>query len=238
MHVLCQLSCPPPPPESGASYDPCLFLPSSADPTLPPLCITSHSTWCPAVYLQWQGKCRNCNEFGTVVEQVIQPPPTSTAAHVQALLQGSSSSSSAGGRRTARSTSNTSGWSAPAAAVAPPAGVSDDFADAAADPYNTIGPDYDAGFGSDDDDTAFGDTGPAGPWASSSSSRLAGLAQLAQSGAWVSGGQGGGGGRHVPRRLSDMMFEARDLRVPLYGVTGEEVSTPVPVYCEMCCVLC
>jgi hypothetical protein len=225
------LSVPAELPKSSQSpcYPPTL-LPLAVDSLLDslqlaafPLPLTTPPPRVPAVYLQWQGKCRNCDQFGTVVEHTVQPAPTSTAAHVQALLQGgsgSSSSSSSAGRRTTRSSNNgsSSSWSAAAAAaaaVAPPAGLSDDFADAAADPYNTIGPDYDNDFGPDSDEF----DGP-GPRARGLQS-LAQLAQLAQSGAWVSEKQGGGA--HVPRRLSDMQFEARDLRVPLYGATGEEV---------------
>jgi hypothetical protein len=45
--------------------------------------------------------------------------------------------------------------------------------------------------------------------------------KLQQKTAWVQQQ----GDSHIPKRLSHMKFEAKDMRLPLFGATGEEVQT-------------
>lgn len=179
------------------------------------------------------------------------PPPSaaaaasSTAAYIDAKLRGAAAGGGGGGRTTSRNnpggTNNGSGGSssyggrvpqAPPFAASAAAGIDAEFADAFDDPYNHIGPDiYDNYSGSDDEDDS--DDGLSFVGRSNNHSRRGssrgssgggrwGGAAAERQDVWVDG-QSDEGASPVAVRLSDMQFSERDLRLPLFGRTGEEV---------------
>ena len=174
-----------------------------------------------SVYLQHYGQCHNCKAWGTLEQETVTPTsaaagePSAKAYADKLLRQGRSSSSSS------------SRYTPPAAAAAAAGGGGsyndsyndDSFAEAAADPFNHIGPDYDSDFGEGDidDGTSLFDAG----------GRVRQQRLSSASGTWVQP-QGRG---HAPVRLSDLQFEEKELRLPLFGATGEEVSACIFVGC-------
>jgi len=156
----------------------------------------SRPSFCPAVYYQSFGKCKSCGQFGTIEEEIIHTAKSGTEAINELIRNSSKSSSSSGSSR--HSSRGSSGFAA---------GSSYDDESFAA--HNYLGPDYNAADVNDvNDDLLF-----------ESSDLVQKVKRQSQSGAWVQPQE-----NSQPRRLSEMRCEARDLRMPLFGETGEEVS--------------
>lgn len=185
----------------------------------------------PTVYPQWLGKCRGCGEFGTIQEQTLAAAPASTADYAAALLRGRSNGSSGGTAAGSTGSRRAGGGGRPASAAVD---IDNDFAAAAADPFNHLGPDYATDFANDGADDGFGYSLPTNG-RGSSRALVDSLRQQSAAGLWVGQQQQQQHGSNEPQRLADIQCSAEDMRLPLFGATGEEVRAGGRV-CACVCV--